>query len=133
MKSKSNKRKLFSVLGTFNRGETTIMKDDGAFRYHEADVTIVLVAAKSGQSVICILSDNIDVFVLLVYQADVQCKVQMEHWDGSVLDINATCTSLGQKCLQLQGIPSHYDTTSYHYRKGKVTALNILYPETTKV
>ena len=78
------------------------MKDDGAFRCDEADMTSMLVAAMSGQSVICILSDDTSVFVLRVYQvnwAHMQCKVQMEHWDGSVLDINATCADLGQKCL----------------------------------
>ena len=32
-------------MGTFNLGEITTMKDDGAFRHDEADVTIMLVAA----------------------------------------------------------------------------------------
>ena len=35
----------------------------------------------------CILSDDTDVFVLLLYWvnwADLQCKVHMERWDGSV-------------------------------------------------
>ena len=53
-----------------------------------------------------ILSDGTGVFVLLVYwmnQADLQCKVQMERWDGSVLDTNAACADLGQKCLQIPG------------------------------
>ena len=46
----------------------------------------------------------------------------MEHWDGSVLDINATYADLGQKCLQLLGMHalSGYDTTSYPYCKGRV-------------
>ena len=50
--------------------------NDGTFRHDEADVTIVLEAAKSSQSVI-----RIDVFVLPAYwmnQADMQRKVQME-------------------------------------------------------
>ena len=37
------------------------------------------------------------VFVLLSYWvnwADLQCKVQMENWDGSVPDINGTCADL---------------------------------------
>ena len=74
------------------------------FFQDEADVTMVsfvLEAAKSGQSVICILSDDIDVFALLVFyhmnRADLQCKVHMERWDGSVLEVNATCADLGQK------------------------------------
>ena len=30
--------------------------------------------------------------------------VQMERWIGVVVDINATCTELGPKCLQLTGM-----------------------------
>ena len=81
-------------------------------------VTFLMEAAKSSQSVTRILSDDTDVFVLLVYwvnPTDLQCKVQIERWDGSVLDINATCADLGQKCLQLLGMHalSGCDTTSY--------------------
>ena len=136
MKSKSNKQKLASVLATFNLGETVRMEtlDDGMFGHDEADVTMVsfvLQAAQSGQNTIRVLSDDTDVFVLLVYwvnRADLQCKVQMERWDGSVLDINATCAYLGQKCLQLPGMHalSGCDTTSYPYGKGKITALNTM-------
>ena len=79
----------------------------------------------------CILSDDTDVFVLLLYfvnPADMQCKVQMKRCDGSVLDTNATCPDFGQKCLQLPGMLtlSHCDTTSYPYGKGNATALNII-------
>ena len=79
----------------------------------------------------CILSDDTVMFVLLLYwvnRADTQCKVQMVRWDGSVLDINATCSDFGQKCLQLPGMLtlSHCDTTSYPYGEGNDTALNIL-------
>ena len=79
----------------------------------------------------CILSDDTDVFVLLLYwmnRADMQCKVQIEHWDCSVLDTNATCSDFGQKCLQLPGMftLSHCDTTSYPYDNGTDTALNII-------
>ena len=69
--------------------------------------SFLLEAAKSGQNVICVLRDDTGVVVLLAYlvkRADLQCKVQMEHWDGSVLDImdiNAICANHGQKCLQL--------------------------------
>ena len=128
MKSKTNKRKLASVLGTFNLGENTTVEtgDDCIFKHDVAVVTMisfVLEAAKSGQSVIQILSDDTDVFILLVYwvyQADLYCKVQMERWDGSVLDINATCASLGQKCLQLPGMHalSGCYTMSYPYGKA---------------
>ena len=44
------------------------------------------------------MSDDTDVFVVLVYWADreeMTSKVQMERWNGTVLDINATCADLG--------------------------------------
>ena len=129
MKSKWIKQTLASVLGTFDLGVSTTMEtcDDCTFLHDEADITMVsfvLEAAKSGQSLIHVLSDNTDVFVLLVYWvnwANVQRKIQMEHWGGSVLDINATCADLGQKCLQLPGMHafSGCDTNSYPIGKGK--------------
>ena len=75
-----------------------------------------------------------DIFVLLVYwvyQAELQCKVvQMEQWDGTVLDINATCTNVEPKRLRLLGMHalSRCDKTSYLYGKGKISALNTLLP-----
>ena len=52
----------------------------------------------------------------------------MEQWDRTVLDINATCTNLGPKCLQLLGMHalSGCDTASYPFGKGKATALKTL-------
>ena len=72
LKSKSNKRQLASVICTFSMGDTVTMetRDDGAFSHDEADVTMVSYvtqAASHGKSVIRVLSDNTDVFVLLVY------------------------------------------------------------------
>jgi len=45
-----------------------------------------------------------------------------------VLDINATCADLGEKCLQLLGMHalSGCDTVSYPYGNGKISALNTL-------
>ena len=45
----------------------------------------------------------------------------MERWNGTVLDINATCTELRPKCLQLFGVYAFSGcvTTSYFYGKGK--------------
>lgn len=134
MKSKTNKKKLASVLATFDLGEFTRMETpvDCSYSHDEADVTMVsfvLEAAKSGDPVVRVVSDDTDVFVLLVYwvkRAELRCKVQMERWDGSVLDINATCANLDQKSLQLPAVHaiSGCDTTSYPYGKGKVTAVN---------
>ena len=52
----------------------------------------------------------------------------MEQWDGTVLDINATCADLGPQCLQLLGMHSisGCDTTSYIYAKGKFSALKTM-------
>ncbi len=134
LKSKNNKWRLASVLGTFSLGVNATMDtlDNGVFGHEEADITMiyyVLEAAYDGKCVICMLSDDTDVFVLLVYwvyREELQCKVQMECWDAKVLDINATCTDLGSKCVQLLGMHalSEYDTTSYPYVKGKINALN---------
>ena len=44
MKSKSNKQKFASVIGTFNLAEISSVKTDvGRFNLNEADMTIVLV------------------------------------------------------------------------------------------
>ena len=78
--------------------------------------------------IVRILSDDTDVFVLLVYwckKADVSCAVQMERWNGSVLDINATVTALGDKCRGLLGIHALL-SVSYPNGRGKVSALRVL-------
>ena len=95
------------------------------------DQSFLLEANKSSQNVICILRDDTDVFVLLAYwvnRADLQCKVEMERCDGSVLDINAICADHGQKYLQLLRMHalSGCDTTSYPDGKGNVIALNTM-------
>ncbi len=43
LKSKNNKWRLASVLGTFSLGENAMMetRDDGAFGHDEADITII--------------------------------------------------------------------------------------------
>ena len=136
MKSKNNKRKLASVLSTFTVGDMTTIesRDDSAFDHDEADITMisyVIEAAKCGKDVIRVLSDDTDVFVLLVYwvyREEMTSKVQMERWDGTVLVINATCADLGPQCLQLLGMHaiSRCDTTSYPYAKGKFSALKTM-------
>ena len=136
LKNKHNKRELSRVLSTFNLGPDTIMdsEDDGCFAHEEADVTMVsymLQAAECGNGIIRLLSDDTDVFVLLVYwvwKMQLSCTVQMERWNGVVLNINATCTELGPSCLQLLGMHalSGCDTVSYTSNKGKLRALNVL-------
>ena len=82
------------------------------------------------KSVIRILTDDTDVFVLLVYwvwKMQLHSAVQMERWNGVVIEINAICLLLGSKCLQLPGMHavSGCDTVSYPFNKGKISALNI--------
>ena len=78
MKSKSNKRKLASVIGTFNLAEITSVKKMIVDFFL---VKLTLQLRQSGQSVTCIVSDDTDVFVLLLHWvnwADMQGKVQMK-------------------------------------------------------
>ena len=94
-------------------------------------IAYLLQAAGSGKSVIRILTDDTDVFVLLVHwvwKMQLHSAVQMERWNGVVIDINATCLLLGSKCPQLRGMNaiSGCDTVSYPFNKGKISALNIL-------
>ena len=108
-------------------------RDDDAFTHDEADVIMIaymLQAAEFDKGVVRILSDDTDVFMMLVYwvwKMQLHCSVQMECWNGVVVDINATCTELGPKCLQLMGIHvlNGYDTVSCPFNKGTISALNI--------
>ena len=108
--------------------------DDDMFQHDEADITIishVLRAASEGKNVIRVKSDDSDVFVLLVYwvyKKKIKAKVQMEKWDGTVLNINETCNNLGEKSLQILGMHalSGCDTTSYTCGKGKGSPINAL-------
>ena len=138
LKNKHNKRELSRVLSTFNLGANISMDSryDGGFEHDEADVTMIaylLHAAEVGKAVIRILSDDTDVFVMLIYwvwkvQLHNRCSIQMERWNGVVLDINATCLQLGSKSLQLLGMHalSGCDTVSYPFNKEKISALNVL-------
>ena len=61
---------------------------NGGFEHDKAGVTMIaylLQAAESGKSLIRILTDDTDVFVLLVYwvwKMQLHSAVQMEHWNG---------------------------------------------------
>ena len=78
-----------------------------------------------------IVCDDTDVFLLLVnvtWRKIITKTIQMEKWDGTVLDIRATVVKLGDKCGQLPGMHtlSGCDTVSYPYGKGKKSALKVL-------
>ena len=108
---------------------------DCVVTHDEADVTLcsyMLKPVAEGAQTIRILSDDTDVFVLLVYwtsRMQVVAKIQMEKWNGDVLHINETVQRLGpRKCSQLLGIHalSGCDTVSYPFGKGKKSALKLL-------
>ena len=123
MKNSSNKRQLCQLVCTFDLGENTHMagKADSIVKHDEVDITLVsyaLDAAKKGSQNIRILCDDTDVFVLLVYwtwKANIQAKVQMQMWDGSILDINAVVGKLGDKYkgILVMHCLSGWDTVSY--------------------
>ena len=84
---------------------------DGVVTHDEADITLcsyMLKAVAAGAQTIRILSDDTDVFVLLEYWTSrmrVVVNIQMEKWNGDILDINETVQRLGpKKCSQLLGI-----------------------------
>ena len=107
---------------------------DCGVTHDEADVTLcshMLKAVAEGALTIRILSDDTDVFVLFVYWTSRMrvVKIQMEKWNGDVLEINETVQRLGlRKCSQLLGIHalSGCDTVSYPFGKGKKLALKLL-------
>lgn len=113
MKSISNKTQLSRLLCTYDLTADKILlvnHMDCIVKHEEADVTLVsymLQVAGAGAPTIRILSDDNDIFILLVYwawKADVQSAVQMEKWDGTILDINATVRVLGDNCQGLLGM-----------------------------
>ena len=99
LKNIHNKLELLRILSTIDMDADMSIDSryNGGFEHEEADVTMIahlLQAAESGQSVIRILTDDTDVFVLLVYcvwKMQLHSAVKMERWNGVVIDINATC------------------------------------------
>ena len=132
-----NKNLLNSILCSYPLPHNIqlVNKLECAVTHDEADITLcsyMLKAVAEGTQTIRILSDDTDVFVLLVYWTSrmrVAAKIQMEKWNEDVLDINETVRRLGpSKCSQLLGIHalSGCDTVSYPFGKGKLSALKLL-------
>ena len=91
----------------------------------------MLQAAEFGKGVIRIASDYNDFYMTLVYwvrKIQLHCSVQMELLNGVVVDINAICTELDPKCLELMimDVLSGCDTLSHPFNNGKIIALNTL-------
>ena len=107
---------------------------NGGYEHDKTGVTMIaylLQGAESGTSVIRILTDDTDIFVLVLYwvwKMHLHSTVQMERWQRGGDIINATCVLLGSKCLQFPGMHaiSGCDTVSCPFDKGKISALKIL-------
>ena len=93
----------------------------------------MLQAANDGCHVVRIISDDSDIFVLLVYwtwRYDLQghVAVRLDKWDATVLDI-ATCADLGDaECSQLLGAHAltGCDAVSFPFGKGKAPVVRLL-------
>ena len=134
LKNKHKTLQLSRVFSTFDiSAAVTIDTQDTGLFGHEEIISYVLQAVGEGKNVVGVLCDDTDVFMLLVFwmrmnQLVDKCQMQMGRCDGVVLIINQTCTTLGSKCLQLlEMLPlTGYDTTSFPFNKGKVSALRVL-------
>lgn len=114
----------------------TTKKIDMTNTHEEADVIIVnqlVYAARHGSSNICIVCDDTDVFVLLVYfycKEELDCSVTMQSpvAGRSVIDIKASSMksqSISQNLPAMHAL-SGSDTTSYLFGIGKATAMKVL-------
>ena len=112
LKCENNKHMLPNVLQIFSFSQDRGLIEDGAFgpQAEEADIIMVSYAfedALSSKNIIKVLSDDIGVLALPVYLCHdkvLQCKLQLESWDSTGLDINAACVELSTKGLQLPGM-----------------------------
>ena len=95
---------------SFQHNIQLVNKLDCKVSHAEADITLcsyMMKAAAHGAQTIRILSNGTNVVVLLVYwtsKMQINDKIQMEKWDGDILDINKTVKLLGRrKYSQLLG------------------------------
>ena len=136
MKSKANKKALIRVLSTFNLGNNVTMvgREESMYSHDEADITIIiyfLEAVKNGKNIVGVISDDTDVFVLLIYwvwRLQMTARVQLDRWCGAILNVNESSSLLGAISLQLLGMHalSGCDTVSYPFGHGKATVLKVL-------
>ena len=99
MKNKENKQKLSALLSSYDLGPNFVTEShiNRAFDHDEADVSMIsyLLQETYEESTIRIISDDTDVFVLLVYwvwkgNRLETSSVQMQRWNMQNLDIIET-------------------------------------------
>nr|CAD7414041.1 unnamed protein product [Timema poppensis] len=125
-KSKCNKKD--KRVCSFSLGENVIVEshDDATFSHVEVDTYIISVVLENARHDICVIhvvSDDTDVFVLLVYCTyweHLDSREHIEWWDGTVQDINGTKKIYSYlSCIRLAAV-------TYPFGKGKATALKTL-------
>jgi len=85
----------------------------------------VIQVANSGKSMIHVLSHNTGGFSCIstgcVGRAALQCTEGLAQWNGTMLDINATCADLAPRCVQLVGMHAGAIRPHIHMPKAKST------------
>ena len=132
--------RLGELLCTHNIGDLIEMvsRAGSIVTHDKADVSLIsymLDAARYGTKTVHILSDDTDVFVLIVYwcwKVGITSHLQMQRRDGTVLNISSTVENLGEHCCSILAMHaiSGCDTTSYSIGKGKVSTLIYRCPST---
>lgn len=139
MKNTHNKQQLIGLVCEANTVDTVHMvgPNDSAYMHEEADVNMVCLLHDligAGKSEVQIMVSDTDVFLLLVYYCwrwklnTRGVVISMRKSDGSVVDINATVSKLGEKCCNILAMHAltGCDTTSYPFGKGKLSAVKLL-------
>ncbi|MES9884700.1 MAG: hypothetical protein ABW185_27970 [Sedimenticola sp.] len=135
MKSSHNKRELIKVFCAEHESQNvTMVGEEGVSQHEEADCIIishVLHLIEEGHERIQIVSDDTDIFALLVFfcwKWKSTSQISMKKGDGRVIDINATAEKLGAKSSQLLALHalSGCDTVSYLFGKGKTSAVTLM-------
>lgn len=91
-----NKLQLLVGISTYKFGEGVIMEipSNSVFTHDETDITMIsclLMATESGTQVICIISGDTDLFIMLVYwvyQHKIQATTQMEQFGTSTPSVH---------------------------------------------
>ena len=109
-------------------------REESIYSHDEAKITVItypLEAVRNGKNTVRVISDNTDVFVLLIFwvwRLQMTAGVQLNRWCGVIFSINEISSFLGAKSHQVLGMHalSGCDTVSYPFGHGKAIALKVL-------
>ena len=133
LENTENKKELISQLCLIDES-IPMIGDECPFGHEEADVNIIAyiyTLIKQGKRKFQVNADDNDIFVLLMYFLSKwklpDVSIQLRKFDGTLIDINKSvdqfdaCSSL----LAAHAL-SGCDTVSYPFKKGKVSAINLI-------